>query len=335
MANNVVGPWEVDSTLTKWFGFGATVLQNAGDLAQLGPEPFAAAAGQHGFVNGFVSARTAEGQKILLNAVLRFPDPGAAAAAATEFGDIAAKTGEGVQRAQMPGHPDTKAASYTSDRGLHRQAVECGARIHGSRPVRVHATRAGHRRHRTQRSVWSPRPWTCRALSSTSSAPPTCPSSATSRSIRPDCWRERCQFRTKRRRPSRTPPTNNAARCTSRTIRRARRRCSPRPGPIWWRWRKRTSTRPRTPRARREDRRRVLRRVAADVAAGQAGQQPAGQPLPAIGGQELLLSGCGRPLRNRNHLGEAVGCPAAGGRPVRDAGERLSFRRARPAAPAR
>jgi len=117
MANNVVGPWEVDSTLTKWFGFGATVLQNAGDLAQLGPEPFAAAAGQHGFVNGFVSARTAEGQKILLNAVLRFPDPGAADAAATEFGDIAAKTGEGVQPAQVPGHPDTKAASYTQTEG--------------------------------------------------------------------------------------------------------------------------------------------------------------------------------------------------------------------------
>src|SRR4051812_29622830 len=117
MANNVVGPWEVDSTLTKWFGFGATVLQNAGDLAQLGPEPFAAGAGQHGFVNGFVSARTAEGQKILLNAVLRFPDPGAADAAATEFGDIAAKTGEGVQPAQVPGHPDTKAASYTQTDG--------------------------------------------------------------------------------------------------------------------------------------------------------------------------------------------------------------------------
>src|ERR1700704_2057748 len=28
MANNVVGPWEVDSTLTGWFGFGATVLIN-------------------------------------------------------------------------------------------------------------------------------------------------------------------------------------------------------------------------------------------------------------------------------------------------------------------
>ena len=113
MANNVIGPWEVDAGITKWFGFGATVLQAPEDLAQIGPEPFAAAAGQHGFINGFVSARTAEGQKILLNAVLRFADPGAAAAAATDFGDIAAKTGEGVQPAQIPGHPDTQAASYT------------------------------------------------------------------------------------------------------------------------------------------------------------------------------------------------------------------------------
>src|SRR4029453_5080004 len=113
MANNVVGPWEVDSSLTGWFGFGATVLPGPDALAQIGPEPFAVAASQHGFINGFASARTAEGQKILLNAVLRFADPAAAAAAATEFGDIAAKTGEGVQRAQIPGHPDTQAASYT------------------------------------------------------------------------------------------------------------------------------------------------------------------------------------------------------------------------------
>ena len=117
MANNVVGPWEVDSTLTGWFGFSATVLQSADALAQIGPEPFAAAASQHGFINGFASARTADGQKILLNAVLRFADPGAAAAAAADFGDIAAKTGEGVQRAQIPGHPDAQAASYTQTEG--------------------------------------------------------------------------------------------------------------------------------------------------------------------------------------------------------------------------
>jgi hypothetical protein len=117
MANNVVGPWEVDSTLTGWFEFGATVLQSVEALATIGPEPFAAAASQHGFINGFASARTAEGQKILVNAVLRFADPESAAAAATDFGDIAAKTGEGVQRAQIPGHPDAQAASYTQTEG--------------------------------------------------------------------------------------------------------------------------------------------------------------------------------------------------------------------------
>ena len=117
MANNVVGPWEVDPAVTGWFGFGATVLLGPGDLANIGPEPFVAAAGRHNFVNGFVSARTAEGQKILLNAVLRFADDGAASAAAADFGDIAVKTGTGVQPAQIPGHPDTKAASYTQTEG--------------------------------------------------------------------------------------------------------------------------------------------------------------------------------------------------------------------------
>ena len=112
MANDVVGPWEVDPSVTSWFGFGATVLPNAIALAQIGPEQFASAAGGHGFINGFASARTAKDQKILLNAVLRFPDPGAAAAAVSDFGDIAVKTGDGVQRAQIPGHADAQAATY-------------------------------------------------------------------------------------------------------------------------------------------------------------------------------------------------------------------------------
>jgi hypothetical protein len=117
MANNVVGPWEVDSTVSGWYGFGATVLLSPADLANIGPEPFVAAAGRHDFVNGFVSARTAEGSKILLNAVLRFADAGAASAAAADFGDIAARTGTGVQRAEIPGHPETVAASYTQTEG--------------------------------------------------------------------------------------------------------------------------------------------------------------------------------------------------------------------------
>jgi hypothetical protein len=117
MANNVVGPWEIDSTVTGSFGFGATVLLNARDLANIGPEPFVAAVGRHSFINGFVSARTAEGQKILLNAVLRFADPGSAAAAAAELGDISAETGEGAQRAEIPGHPDAAATSYSLTEG--------------------------------------------------------------------------------------------------------------------------------------------------------------------------------------------------------------------------
>jgi hypothetical protein len=117
MANNVVGPWEADSTVTGGFGLGATVLLSPRDLANIGPQPFVAAAGRHNFVNGFVSARTAEGQKILLNAVLRFADPGSASAAAADFGDIATKTGTGVQRDEIPGHPETVAASYTQLEG--------------------------------------------------------------------------------------------------------------------------------------------------------------------------------------------------------------------------
>jgi hypothetical protein len=113
MANYVVGPWEVDPSVTEWFGFGATVLPNASALGQIGPEEFGSAAGAHGFINGFAAARTAKDQKVLLNAVLRFPDPGAATAAASDFGSIAARTGEGVQKAQVPGHPDAQAASYT------------------------------------------------------------------------------------------------------------------------------------------------------------------------------------------------------------------------------
>jgi hypothetical protein len=117
MANNVVGPWEVDAAVTGWFGFGATVLLNADDLARIGPKSFAAAADRHGFINGFASTRTAQGQKIRVNAVLRFADPASASAAAADLGDIAAKTGAGAQRAQIPGHPDAAATSYTHTEG--------------------------------------------------------------------------------------------------------------------------------------------------------------------------------------------------------------------------
>jgi hypothetical protein len=112
MVANVVGPWQVDSAVTLSTG-GNTVMVSAADLARVDSGPYAAAAGRHNFVNGFAATRRAEEGKILINAVLRFADPGSATAAVAEFGGIAAKTGSGVHRTPIPGHPETLAASYT------------------------------------------------------------------------------------------------------------------------------------------------------------------------------------------------------------------------------
>jgi len=113
MANNVVGPWEVDPAMTTVFGPGAVVVQNAAALTLLGPEGVAGAAGRHQLINGFASARTAEGKTALLNAVLRFPDEASAAAATADMGNASMQAvGPGGQKVPIPGHPDATAASY-------------------------------------------------------------------------------------------------------------------------------------------------------------------------------------------------------------------------------
>lgn len=112
MANNVVGPWEVDSTLTRSFGMGALALTNPAAMTLIGPPEYAGVVGEHDFVNGFVTARTAEGRKILLNVVLRFADTASAAAAKAELGDVAKRSSEGAQPVTIPGHDDTAAVSY-------------------------------------------------------------------------------------------------------------------------------------------------------------------------------------------------------------------------------
>ena len=117
LANNVVGPWEVDSELTAGFGFGAIVLPNAETLTLIGPSELAAVAGGHGMIYGFASARTLENKKMLLNAVLRFPDDGAATAAATDLGKTALQQ-QGLdgpaQSVPIPNHPDAQANHYTT-----------------------------------------------------------------------------------------------------------------------------------------------------------------------------------------------------------------------------
>ena len=283
MANNVVGPWEVDSTLTGWFGFSATVLQNADALAQIGPEPFAAAASQHGFINGFASARTAEGQKILLNAVLRFADPGAAA---------------------LP--PQTSATSRP------RQARACSAPRSPVIPTRRRRATPRPRAPRGKR--WSAvRAFTAhgqyvfmqlaQAVDGMDPAVGLVAKTIDLQGPAIDKFRATDPVRVRRHlaRPDRTVGAD-AAGSGQRSddhpehhLRTTRRVALPeRSGAVGHAvLRDRDGfggdgENERLPdqglRERGANRGWVLRRVAADVAAGQAGQQPAGQPLPSIGG---------------------------------------------------
>ncbi|SEH55946.1 hypothetical protein SAMN04489835_1424 [Mycolicibacterium rutilum] len=127
MANHVIGPWEVDPALSGWFGFGAMVLPHSDMLALIGPANFAAAAGRHNFVNGFATARIEKGSKMMLNAVLRFADDGAATAAATDLGDTALQLASAdgpPQKLDVPNHPEARASSYT---GTDRASGPFGA----------------------------------------------------------------------------------------------------------------------------------------------------------------------------------------------------------------
>jgi hypothetical protein len=119
MANYVTGPWEVDPSLIGSYADSAVVLKNAGALDFILPEALAAVGFRHNFVAGFYTARDATDGKMLRNAVLRFPDPPAAAAAATEFGATAATEAvltPPVTPAPIPGHPEAASFSHTAER---------------------------------------------------------------------------------------------------------------------------------------------------------------------------------------------------------------------------
>ncbi len=108
MANNVVGPWEVDSSLVVPVMRNTRVLTSVDSLTNLMGPDLKAVAASHTFVVGFTTMResppppgqppgSGENAKTICNAVLRFASPEDAAATATE---MAAKD------ASMP-HPDT------------------------------------------------------------------------------------------------------------------------------------------------------------------------------------------------------------------------------------
>ena len=115
MANFVVGPWEIDEKLINPYLDSFYVIDAAPALMGLGPETVAAAAGKRGLINGFASERQDTDKAVMVNAVLRFPDPGAAAAAATDMGDASTKfaiAGSTPTVVAIPGHPDAVASTY-------------------------------------------------------------------------------------------------------------------------------------------------------------------------------------------------------------------------------
>ena len=123
LADFVVGPWQLDANLVTPYLQAYYVVTAPSALEQLGPQSVAEAAGRHGLVNGFASARQLTGKSAgqtggsaaVINAVLRFPDPGAAAAAATDMGAAAAAQpikGVTPTGLPIPGHPATVASTY-------------------------------------------------------------------------------------------------------------------------------------------------------------------------------------------------------------------------------
>lgn len=122
MANYVTGPWEVDAALSAGYASTAMVLIPL-QLSVPALRDVAQAFDRHQMINGFYSSRWSKDEtRILQNAVLRFPDPGAATAAADEIARIVAEVRSPVQTsptqpAPIPGHPDARATSRTHNDG--------------------------------------------------------------------------------------------------------------------------------------------------------------------------------------------------------------------------
>lgn len=115
MADFVVGPWEVDDKLVDSYLSTYYVINTPDVLRQLGPESIVAAAGQHGLIGGFASARQETDKTAMVNVVLRFADPAAAVAASADMGAAAAKQpikGVTPTPLSISGHPEAVASTY-------------------------------------------------------------------------------------------------------------------------------------------------------------------------------------------------------------------------------
>jgi hypothetical protein len=115
MADFVVGAWDVDPAMVAPYLSSTYLVTAPSAIEQLGPTQIAAAAERHRMVGGFVSARQAPDKSILVNGVLRFPDPSAATAAAGEMNEAGAQQpiqGATPAPTAIPRNPDAAASTY-------------------------------------------------------------------------------------------------------------------------------------------------------------------------------------------------------------------------------
>lgn len=138
MADNVVGPWEVDPALMVPGANRAIVLKDAASVGVIEPSVVADAARTHDIINGFASDRQDSAQGRLVNAVLRFADPQSAAAAATDMANASrspqATAGAAAVAVPIPDHADAQATavSYSLDTGADQPVTVYSFTPHGA-----------------------------------------------------------------------------------------------------------------------------------------------------------------------------------------------------------
>ena len=114
MADNVVGPWEIDAAMTLPSPSRAVVVSDVASLALIEPRAVADAAGPRNLIYGFSSDRQDPDGWRLMNAVLRFADPVSAADAAADMAKAATSQQPAVNRpVSIPGHPDARATTFS------------------------------------------------------------------------------------------------------------------------------------------------------------------------------------------------------------------------------
>lgn len=129
LADYVVGPWEADPRLTESDRRGAMIIKDAKAVVLVLHEKIAAAAGEHGFITGFGTQRAnaAPNDTSLLNTVMVFPDPDAAAAAAADFSaralDPETIINDDPVSTSIPGHPEAPAVTYGANGWTTVQAI--------------------------------------------------------------------------------------------------------------------------------------------------------------------------------------------------------------------